>query len=64
MRIYFAGIPAGDEPIERRERDVMAMVQHRLISYHFVLNGAHPIDVIEEGINASDGDVRRYRRRG
>lgn len=45
MRIYLAGIPAGDGKIEDREADVIKMISNRLLSYHYVLNGGHPTNV-------------------
>lgn len=51
MKIYFAGILAGDEPIENRERDLYIFMRNRLISYFYVLNKAVPMQVIKEAIN-------------
>lgn len=64
MKIYFAGIPAGDGKIEYRECELLKIIDHRLISYHFVLNKAHPIKIIEEGINERNRNIPQHRRRG
>ncbi len=63
MRVYLAGVPAGEESLENREHDALMMMDNRLISYHYVLSKGHPMETIKETINERNRDIHKHRRR-